>query len=112
MLAYHAMIALKYDMIGTCMAACSPRMVPTFSSKKAIGTNPIAYAAPANELPPFVFDAAMTSVAGNKIVLASRLGVDLEPGWIADDNGNTIMEKVNMKDLDQYEDESKNLEER
>ena len=112
MLAYHAMIALKYDMIGTCMAACSPRMVPTFSSKKAIGTNPIAYAAPADKLPPFVFDAAMTSVAGNKIVLASRLGVPLEPGWIADDNGNPIMEKVNMKDLDQYEDESKNLEER
>ena len=112
MLAYHAMMALEHDMIGTCMASCGPRMVPTFSSKRAIGTNPISYAAPADKLPPFVFDAAMTSVAGNKIVLASRLGVPLEPGWIADKKGNPIMEEVYLNDFPEFEDESKNLEQR
>jgi len=111
MLAYHSMMAADQNMIGTCMAACSPRMVPTYSSKKALGTNPISYAAPADKLPNFVFDAAMTSVAGNKIVLASRLGVPLSSGWIADKNGNPIMEEVKIEDLD-HEDESKNLESR
>ena len=60
----------------------------------------------------FVFDAAMTSVAGNKITLASRLGVPLEGGWISDDKGNPIMEEVNLSKLNQYEDDSKNLESR
>ena len=112
MAAYHAMKALEHDMIGTCMTSCSPRMVPTFSSKAAVGTNPISYAAPAGKLPPFVFDAAMTSVAGNKITLASRLGVPLEGGWISDDKGNPIMEEVDLSKLNQYEDDSKNLESR
>ena len=102
MLAYHAMIALKYDMIGTCMAACSPRMVPTFSSKKAIGTNPIAYAAPADKLPPFVFDAAMTSVAGNKIALAKRLNVPVAPGWVTDSRGVPILEEQKVPDDGHY----------
>ena len=111
MLAYHSMIASDNDMIGTTMAACSPRMVPTYSSVRALGTNPISYSAPADKLPDFVFDAAMTSVAGNKIVLASRLNVPLSPGWIADKDGNPIMEEVNIEELN-HEDESKNLENR
>ena len=111
MLAYHSMIASQNDMIGTTMAACSPRMVPTYSSVRALGTNPISYSAPADKLPDFVFDAAMTSVAGNKIVLASRLDVPLSKGWIADKNGNPIMEEININELDN-EDESKNLENR
>ena len=111
MLAYHSMIASQNDMIGTTMAACSPRMVPTYSSVRALGTNPISYSAPADKLPDFVFDAAMTSVAGNKIVLASRLDVPLSKGWIADKNGNPIMEEININELDN-EDESKSLENR
>ena len=111
MLAYHSMIASQNDMIGTTMAACSPRMVPTYSSVRALGTNPISYSAPADKLPDFVFDAAMTSVAGNKIVLASRLDVPLSKGWIADKNGNPIMEEINTNELDN-EDESKSLENR
>ena len=111
MLAYHSMIASENDMIGTTMAACSPRMVPTFSSVRALGTNPISYSAPADKLPDFVFDAAMTSVAGNKIVLASRLNVPLSKGWIADKKGNPIMEDIDINELDS-EDESQNLESR
>jgi len=111
MLAYHSMIASQNDMIGTTMAACSPRMVPTYSSVRALGTNPISYSAPADKLPDFVFDAAMTSVAGNKIVLASRLNVPLSPGWIADKDGNPIMDEVSIDELN-HEDESKNLENR
>ena len=53
----------------------------------------------------------MTSVAGNKIVLASRLNVPLSPGWIADKDGNPIMDEVNIDELN-HEDESKNLENR
>lgn len=94
MAAYHAMKALPHDMIGTCMTACGPSTVPTFAGQAAVGTNPIAVAAPAGEEAPFVFDAAMSVIAGNKIGLAKRLGIDLEPGWITRTDGTPILERA------------------
>ena len=46
---YHAMVALKYDMIGLCMTASHPEMLPTFGAEPRMGTNPIALAAPAED---------------------------------------------------------------
>ena len=97
MAAYHAMMALEHDMIGQCMTACGPRVAPTFSAQAGVGTNPIAVAAPAGQRPPFVFDAATSAVAHNKIGLARRLGTHLEPGWITTD-GEPIMKPTAIPD--------------
>ena len=94
MASYHAMMALEHDMIGVCMTGCPPSVLPTFGAERRLGTNPIALAAPAGEEPPFVFDAATSVVAGNKIGLASRLGIELPPGWVADEDGSPIMESL------------------
>ena len=94
MASYHAMMALEHDMIGVCMTGCPPRMLPTFAAEPRLGTNPIALAAPAGEEPPFVFDAATTVVAANKIDIARRLGTKLPPGWLGDENGSPIMEPI------------------
>ena len=94
MASYHAMLALEHDMIGVCMTSCPPLMVPTFGAEARLGTNPIAVAVPAKDEPPFVFDAATSTVAGNKIGIARRLGAKLEPGWLADATGTPIMEEI------------------
>ncbi len=94
MASYHAMMALEHDMIGICMTSCPPSVVPTFGAEPRLGTNPIAVAAPAKNEPPFVFDAATSTVAGNKIGIARRLGVKLEPGWLAGEDGTPIMEEA------------------
>ena len=94
MASYHAMLALKHDMIGMCMTSTMPFMIPTFGAEPRLGTNPIAVAAPADKEAPFVYDAATTVVANNKITLARRSGVKLLPGWIADADGTPIMEEV------------------
>ncbi len=96
MLAYHAMMALPRDMIGVCMIAAAPQMVPTFGAEPRLSTNPIAWAAPARRMPPFVFDVATTGVAGNKLSLAARVGAKLAPGWISDLDGNPIMEEAEL----------------
>ena len=93
MVGYHAMMALEHDMIGVSCSASSGSVVPTFSSEAVLGTNPLAVAAPAGEEAPFVFDAATSAVAGNKIVLAKRMGVNLAPGWVATPDGTPIMEE-------------------
>ena len=91
--AYTAMMPIEHDMIGLSMTTGGVGMVPTFGSKPMVGINPLGFAAPAGNEPPFVFDAAMAGVAGNKVELAKRLGVDLSPGWLADPDGRPIMEK-------------------
>lgn len=94
MASYHAMMALEHDMIGVCMTSCPPSVLPTFGAEPRLGTNPIAFAAPAGSEPAFVFDAATSVVASNKLGLARRLGVQLPAGWLADSEGTPIMEEI------------------
>ena len=98
MASYHAMMALPHDMIGVCMTSCPPWMVPTYGAEPRLGTNPIAVAVPAKEEPPFVYDAATTMVAQNKIVLAKRLDSMIPGGWLADSTGDPIMEPTKVPD--------------
>ncbi|HEX6030093.1 MAG TPA: Ldh family oxidoreductase, partial [Tepidiformaceae bacterium] len=90
---YHAYMALEHDMIGLSMTAGGLGVTPTWGAEAMVGLNPIGFAAPAGEEPPFVFDASMSSVAGNKLQLARRLGVPTFPAWIATMDGAPVMEQ-------------------
>ncbi len=92
--AYHAHMALERDMIGVAMTVGGLQVAPTFGARAMVGLNPIAIAAPARNEAPFLFDASMSSVAGNKIRIARRLGAPVAPGWIAEADGTPIMEEV------------------
>ena len=103
MLAYYPMQAIEHDMIGVCMVSAGGGiMVPTYGSEPAFGTHPIAWAAPANEMPPFVFDVATTQVAANKLGLTRRIGSKLEPGWICDLDGTPIMDAADTPDYGNF----------
>lgn len=90
MAAYHAMLGLEHGMIGVCTTAVSPRMVPTFGREPRLGTNPIALAAPTGEEPPFVFDAATTTVAGNKLRISAKRGEEVPPGLMVHEDGSPV----------------------
>lgn len=96
--AFHAHRAIEHDMIGISMTVGGLQVAPTFASKPLVGLNPLAVAAPSKSQPPFVFDASMSSVAGNKIRLARRLGVNILPGWIGTGEGVPIMEEQPVPD--------------
>ena len=96
--AYHAAMALKHDMIGLAMTTGGLQVAPVDGAKPLVGLNPIGIAAPTRDEPPFIFDASMSSVAGNKIALAKRLGVKVMPGWIATADGTPIMEEAMVPD--------------
>ena len=91
--AYHAAMAIDHDMIGLAMTSGGMSVVPVDGSKPMFGLNPIAIAIPTRHEAPFIFDASMSSVAGNKIVLAKRLGVPVAPGWITGEDGVPITEE-------------------
>jgi len=94
--AYHAHRALEHGMIGVSMTIGGLQVLPTFGSKPMVGLNPIAVAVGAGDEPPFVFDASMSSVAGNKIRIAKRLGATVAPGWIADADGSPILQEASV----------------
>jgi len=92
---YYPLQAVEKDMIGQAMTSGGAGLtVPTWGAEAILGTNPIAWAVPAKEMPPFLFDVATTQIAANKISLARRTGAKLLPGWITDNNGDPILEEV------------------
>ena len=91
--AYTAAMALEHDMIGISMTAGGMAMAPTFGAEALVGLNPIGIAVPSRHEPPYIFDASMSAVAGNKVKLIQRLGRGTLPAWITDADGNPIMEE-------------------
>ena len=80
MLAYYPLMALPHDMIGICMVSAGGGLqVPLWGSEPVFGTHPIAWGAPTNKMPPFVFDVATTQVAANKLML-KRLTASMKRG--------------------------------
>jgi LDH2 family malate/lactate/ureidoglycolate dehydrogenase len=96
--AYTAAMALEHDMIGISMTAGGVAVTPTFAAEALIGLNPIAIAVPTRNEPPFIFDASMSSVAGNKVRLARRMGRNILPAWVAGPDGDPIMEESPLPD--------------
>ena len=85
---YHAMMAVKEDMIGMSMTNASALVAPTFSVEKMLGTNPIAVAIPAGKEPSFVADFATTTAANGKLEILQRKNADAPLGWVQDELGN------------------------
>src|SRR3954468_4526720 len=95
--AYHAMMALKEDMIGICMTNASPLVSPTFSIERLLGTNPICVAIPAGKEPPFVADMATTTAANGKLEILQRKNGVASVGWIQDKFGNASTNPHELK---------------
>ena len=94
---YHAMMALEKDMIGISMTNASPLVAPTFSKEKLLGTNPIAFAIPANEEPAFVADFATTTAANGKLEILQRRGEPAPIGWVQDEQGSDTSDPEALK---------------
>lgn len=86
--AYHAMMALEHDMMGWAMTNASALVAPTFSKERMLGTNPIAFVAPAGEEQDFVLDMATTTAANGKLEIAQRENQAIPLGWAIDKEGN------------------------
>jgi delta1-piperideine-2-carboxylate reductase len=63
-------------------------VVPHGGHKAVFGTNPIAFAAPRRDEPPFVFDQASSAIANGDVQIAAREGRMLEPGMGVDRDGH------------------------
>jgi len=87
----YARIAAEAGLIG--LVTSSTRgilMVPTRAAEPVLGTNPIAFAAPAGQHRPVVLDMATTTVAGNKVKVYHLNDKPLPEGWVQDGQGRPV----------------------
>ncbi|KAI6220186.1 hypothetical protein M3Y95_01058100 [Aphelenchoides besseyi] len=84
---YWPILMKERGYLGIAMTNTSPLVFPTRASQLAVGTNPIAIVAPANENDDFALDMATSAVALGKIELAERKGEKINEQWGADSKG-------------------------
>ena len=89
--ACYSRIAAERGVIGMVTSATrGVTMVPTFAAEPVLGTNPLAFAAPARRNPPFQLDMATTTVAAGKVKIHKLNHRPLPPGWVVDGDGQPV----------------------
>ncbi len=88
---YYAKMACEEGLIGISSTNTNPMMVPTNGCVPLLGTNPIAFAIPAEPYP-FLFDAATTAITRGKVEVYNKLGKALHEGWAVDADGEGATE--------------------
>src|SRR5499425_1428439 len=87
----YSRIAAERGVLGMVTSATrGVSMVPTFAAEPVMGTNPLAFAAPAKRNPPFQLDMATTTVAAGKVKVYKRNHEALPPGWVVDEKGQPV----------------------
>ena len=94
---YHALEAVRNDMIGFAMTNASPLVAPTFTTERLLGTNPMCYAFPAGKYPPVIVDMATSAAANGKLEIAQRAGKPLPEGWVQSNSGENTTDAHALK---------------
>jgi LDH2 family malate/lactate/ureidoglycolate dehydrogenase len=86
-MAFYAMQALPYDMIGLATTNALPTMAPWGGAERLLGINPLGIAIPAGEELPIVYDAAFSGSSHGKIRIYEQRGEPIPEGWALDAHG-------------------------
>jgi LDH2 family malate/lactate/ureidoglycolate dehydrogenase len=93
--ACYSRIAADRGVIGLAStAAHGVMMVPTFGAEPILGTNPIAFAAPADRNAPFDLDMATTTVAAGKVKVHMLDHRPIPAGWVIDGEGHSVTDEL------------------
>ena len=83
---YYTRMAVEKGMAAFAMTNTGRIMVPTFGRETLLGTNPIAFAMPADPYP-FWFDASTTVVSLGKVEVCKKLEKPMPEGWFIRSDG-------------------------
>lgn len=95
---YYPLKAVEQGMIGITGTNARPSVAPTFGVENMLGTNPLTFGIPTDEEFPFLLDCATSVSQRGKIEVYERLGKDLPPGWVIDEEGNSRSDTVQVLD--------------
>jgi LDH2 family malate/lactate/ureidoglycolate dehydrogenase len=84
---YYASMACKEGCIGITGTNARPSVAPTFGVEGMFGTNPLTIGIPTDEDFDFIIDCATSITQNGKIEYYSRIGEDVHPGTIINEDG-------------------------
>jgi LDH2 family malate/lactate/ureidoglycolate dehydrogenase len=91
----YAKIAADRGVIGMVTSATrGVTLVPTFAAEPIMGTNPLAFAAPARRNAPFQLDMATTTVAAGKVKVHKLNHKPVPSGWVVDGDGRAVTDET------------------
>lgn len=85
---YYPSMAVANDMVGLAFSNARPSVAPTFGVEPVLGTNPISFGAPSDEVYPFLLDIATSTTQRGKIEVYAREGTPTPKGLTIDLHGN------------------------
>lgn len=86
----YAMLAVEAGFIGIATTGTRiPSVVPTGGTTAMLGTNPIAFAAPGADEPPFLLDMATSTAPLGRLAIAAHRGEAIPRGWALDARGRS-----------------------
>jgi len=92
---HYAEMASDAGLVGLATTSTvAPAIVPTGGREARFGTNPIAFAAPGAQGPPFLLDMATSTVALGRLMAASWRGEPIPPGWALDAEGRPTVDPL------------------
>ncbi|MCY7295058.1 Ldh family oxidoreductase [Alteromonas sp. a30] len=96
-LAAYANAIAEAGLLGfVCTGSPNVVMPPPGGLTQTMGTNPLAFAAPAGEHDPFILDMSTSAMAGVKIYQAALNGDRIDAGLIEDKDGNSLVNPANF----------------
>ena len=85
---FYALMAVEQGLVGMVATSASGiQVAPTFGAQARLGTDPIAFAAPAKPGQPFLLDMATTTVAAGKIRNKANENLPTPQGWLVTSEG-------------------------
>jgi LDH2 family malate/lactate/ureidoglycolate dehydrogenase len=97
---YYAALAPKKGLIGMVATATrSINTVPTFGKIPVMGTNPLAFGAPAKRNRYFLLDMATSTAAANKVRVFELNGKPIPSGWVLDGKGQPVTDGAAAVDI-------------
>jgi len=94
---YYTKMAADAGMIGIATTNSESIMVHTNSRQAMLGSNPLAFAMPADPVP-FWFDAATTVVPRGRLEVYAKAGKPLPDGWAVDASGEVCTDAERVLD--------------
>ncbi|HZP36006.1 MAG TPA: Ldh family oxidoreductase [Methylomirabilota bacterium] len=91
----YARIAADRGVVGMVTSATrGVTLVPTFAAEPIMGTNPLAFSAPARRNAPFLLDMATTTVAAGKVKVHKLNHKPVPRGWVVDGEGRPVTDET------------------
>jgi len=84
---YYAALAARAGLVGLAMANDIPSVAAPGSRTAVTGSNPLAYAVPADRHPPLMLDMSIATVAGGKVYAARERGEPIPATWLIGADG-------------------------